>query len=255
MRLIFFLFILFTSLDAEIFQIKSIEETSEHLQEDTLVIFDLDNTVMEPMQTLGSDQWFAYRINEYRQQGCSDQDALKATIAEYVAIQNVTKMRLVEPSTFQVIEKLQKNHVPMIGLTTRSLVLVPKTIEQLNSIGVDFSKTTPVQMDMFFENDRYIQFQQGILFTSGTSKGAALLRLVHESGYQPKRILFVDDKMSHLQDVEKVCSACCIEFVGFRYGYLDEKTKSLRTEIARKQLELFGKLLSDEEAVTLLKKG
>jgi hypothetical protein len=251
MRLIFFLFFLFAALNAEIIQIQKIEDSLKYLQDDTTIIFDLDNTIMEPVQTLGSDQWFSYRMNEYRKQGYSDQEALQKTMAEYVAIQNITRMKLVEPVSFQLIAELQKRGIPIIGLTTRSLILAPVTIRQLNSIGVDLSKTAPSQGEMLFEKESNIQFQQGILFTSGTDKGSAFLRMLEKSGYQPKKILFVDDKMSYLQQVEKVCLDRCILFTGLRYGYLDEKVKNMRPEIVSIQLEHLGLLLSDEEAELL----
>jgi Protein of unknown function (DUF2608) len=44
-----------------------------------------------------------------------------------------------------------------------------------------------------------------------------------------------------------------IDYVGIRYGKADERVKSFDPKIADVQLEHFHKILSDEEALHLLK--
>ena len=65
-------------------------------------------------------------------------------------------------------------------------------------------------------------------------------------------MLFINDKASHLKEVERACEQAKIPFIGLRYGFLDEKVKRFSHEIAAIQWEHFGKLLSDEETATIL---
>lgn len=253
MRLIFLLFVLFTSLDGKIIEIKNLAECKNHINSDMLVIFDLDNTIYEPVQSLGSDQWFGYRMAEYESRGFSHAEALHLTRAEWIAIQNVTKVKPVESTTRELIAGLQKDGWQMIGLTNRGLYLATKTNEQLHSIGVDLSKTAPLQQEMMFDADQGVLFRNGILFSAGTSKGDLLRRFFKEANVHPKRILFIDDKESQLKIVEKVCEEMQIPFVGLRYGFLDEKVQNLRKDLVQKQLEHFGLLISDEDAEAQLK--
>lgn len=248
MRLIAFFVLFFCFLSAEIIEIHNIDEMAKHVEDETLLVFDIDNTIMEPAQTLGSDQWFYHRIDEYQEKGYSSQEALEMALAEWMAVQNVTKVKRVEPAVADLIEAFQKEGRPLIGLTTRGLGLATRTIEQLETLDIDLSKTSPIQGDHFFENKGGVLFRKGILFTAGTNKGTAFFKLLEKAGHSVKKILFVNDKASHLREVERACKRKKVEFLGLRYGFLDQKIKSMRKDLAKIQWDHFGKLLSDHDA-------
>ena len=235
-------------LHAEIIQIKNIDQCKEQIKPDMLLVFDIDNTLMETAQSLGSDQWFTYQFEENMKRGMSKQESVAVTLAEWLTIQNKTKVKLVEPVTAKFLENVQKGGWKVIGLTTRGLELARKTIEQLKSIGIDFEKATPVSQEIIFENIPSAVYRKGILFSTGTNKGSLLFQFFKQTGYLPNKILFVDDKEKYLRDVEKVSLEHQIPFVGLRYGFLDEKVKHLNPELANEQWKCFGNLISDEEA-------
>ena len=239
---------LFGSIQAEIFQIHKIEECQDHLQSDMILIFDLDNTVFEPVQTLGSDQWFDHEFSEFVNQGYSADEALQVTKAEWIAIQNKTKVKLVEPMTASIIHTLQQKGWKVMGLTSRGLYLSTRTIEQLHSVGIDFSATAPSDQKFLFDRERGLCYQNGILFSAGTSKGSLLFRFFQETDVHPKQVLFVDDKLHQLEDVRKACQEHLVPMVGLRYGYLDQKVAAFDPKIAAIQMTAFSALMSDEEA-------
>src|SRR4051812_39411252 len=99
---------------------------------------------------------------------------------------------------------MQKNNTPVIGLTTQGLTLATRTVMQLKSLSIDLSKTAPSAQDFYFLNGQNgVLYRQGILFTSGTPKGEALIKFLDTVGYHPKRVVFINDKKNHLQDMEK----------------------------------------------------
>jgi phosphoglycolate phosphatase-like HAD superfamily hydrolase len=254
MRFLLFFLLFGRLLSAELIEIQNIEEFSKHAGEDTLLVFDIDNTIFEPTQTLGTDQWFYHQIDQYVDKGYPAQEALEIALAEWMAIQNVTKVQLVEPAVAKLIAKYQKKGWPLIGLTTRGLGLATRTVEQLQTLGVDLSKSSPIQQDHFIKNRGGVLFRGGILFTAGTNKGSAFFKLLSKAGYDVKKVLFVNDKASHLRDVEKACKKRKVSFTGLRYGFLDNKVQNMRKDLARVQWDHFGKLLSDHDAENLLKK-
>ena len=73
-------------------------------------------------------------------------------------------------------------------------------------------------------------------------------------GYEVKKVLFVNDKAPHLRELEKTCKKREVSFTGLRYGFLDHKIKNMRKDLAKLQLEHFGKLLSDHDAEKMLEK-
>lgn len=250
MRYIFFTFFCFLFLYGEIIEIQTVDEMLPFLEEETLFIFDIDNTIMEPTQTLGSDQWFYHRKDQYLKKGYSPQEALESALAEWMSVQNLTRVKLVEEKIAAIIASLQHEKKGLIGLTTRGLGLATRTIEQLHSLKVDLSLAAPISKEFLLKEPRGVLYRKGILFTAGAHKGKALATFLAEMEELPKKILFINDKRSHIAEVEEACLALNIPFVGLRYGYLDEKVAGFSPQLAEIQWSHFGKILSDEEATS-----
>lgn len=252
MRSVFLLLFSFFyfSLQSQIIEINRIEAIKQYIDHGTLILFDIDNTIVEPTQTLGSDQWFYHRIECYKKKGYPKQEALENALAEWMAVQNLTHVQIVEKGTKELIDELQENQYILMGLTTRGLGMALRTIEQLKSLQIDLSKTAPFQEEIFLLSERGTLFREGILFTAGTDKGHAFLQLFKHN--LPKRVVFINDKESHLREVEKACDLFQIPFLGLRYGFLDEKVARFSSDIAAIQWEHFGKILTDDQAETLL---
>lgn len=250
---IFFILLQTAALQAEIVETQVMVQVFDYLTPESMIVYDIDNTIMEPAQALGSDQWFCHRIQEYKGWGFSYEDALEKALREWTAIQSVTRVKLVEPGIDTIIQQLQTQGYPMIGLTTRGLGISTRTIEQLETIGVDLSKTSPTQEEFHFMNNPHgVLFRGGILFTAGTDKGEAFKKFLSKSGYLPKRVLFINDKESHIKPVEKACHELGIPFIGLRYGFTDLKVKSFPKHISDVQFHFFGHIMSDEAAEKIL---
>jgi hypothetical protein len=243
------------SLPAEIYETMHMNKVYDHLQSDMLILFDIDNTLIEPVQELGSNQWFEHRIKEYVSQGQSKQEALEKALREWTAIQNITHVKLVEPGSHQIVKDLQKKGYSVIGFTTRGLGISTCTIEQLESVNIDFTTTAPTKEEIFFTNGHGILFRGGVLFTAGTDKGKALGKFLDTINCRPASILFINDKLSHLLPVEEYCKQSSLPFIGLRYGYLDEKVENLRTQIADVQFHHFGHILSNDAAERILQES
>lgn len=243
-------------LQGKIVETVNMSEVYKHLTPETLIVFDIDNTLIEPVQELGNDQWFYHRLKELEDQGRTSHDALGQTLREWHAMQNLTEVRLVEAGTDEIVRDLQSKEYMIIGLTTRGFQLDECTVHQLKSVSVNLALNAPTQDHVYFQNPKKgVLFSDGILFTQATNKGKALKRFMDELNIKPKNIVFINDKATHLHDVEDMCENEGIPFIGLRYGYLDEKVKSFHKGIAKVQYHNFGNLITDQEAEQLLKNG
>ena len=251
---LFLLCFLFAPLlvQAEIIEIPHMNELHKHLQSNMLVIFDIDNTLIEPTQELGTYQWFQHRIKDYRSYGFDKEAALEKALREWTAIQSITKVKIVEAGTAEIIKNLQLLEMPIIGLSSRGLGLSTRTVEQLELVNIDLSETAPSQEEFLFMNERGVLFRKGILFTAGTNKGMALKKFLDYTNCRPSSILFINDELFPLKSVESMCNQENIPFVGLRYSYLDEKVKNFRKQIAEVQFYFFGHILSDDAAQRIL---
>ncbi len=247
------IFAFLAPLSGEIIEVMHMDQLTTVLKPNALVIFDIDNTLIEPVQALGSDQWFHHRIAHWIDRGLEQDEALEKALADWMSVQNITKVQLVEPNIDRIVRHLQEQGFSVMGLTTRGLGMSTRTNQQLASVGIDLSRTAPTQDDLFFMNGRGVLFRGGTLFTANTHKGKALFTFLDTLGIQPKMIIFINDKRSHIIPIAEWAEKRKIPFIGLRYGAADEKVKNLDAEVVDLQFEHFGQIMSDEEAKERLK--
>jgi hypothetical protein len=247
----FIIILLINFLHAQIIEIKNIKETQSHVRDYQLIIFDIDNTILEPVQILGNDEWFHDRLKKNQMDCCDNEKALNKTLIEWYEILSITKVKLIEKDIKSLIENLQNNKIKIMALTSRNMDFAFASINQLDSLGIDLSKSSPYEKKIFFENEVF--FEKGILFTGGKNKGEALKVFLNKIKFFPESIAFIDDKLRHVLEVEDFCKENKIKFLGYRYGFLDEKNKNFNSEISSIQFKSFKKILSDEEAKKMIK--
>lgn len=212
----------------------------------TLIILDIDNTLVTPAQSLGNDAWFYLRVDELKQQGYSQQTAIDRAILELEAVHNLTKVVLPQESIPHVISSLQEKKIPLMALSTRSAGQNRATLYQLASVNIDMRKSLFAEKECCFLKKEIVAFRNGTLFCSGTHKGEALFHLLENLQFIPEEIVFINDKASNIREVEEMCEQRNIPCIGLRYGRLDEKMKSYNKKVAEVQLKRF-QLLPDQE--------
>jgi hypothetical protein len=239
------------SVFSAIFEIAHFNELERYVGSDSMLLLDIDDTLITPKQMLGNDTWFGYRCKKYQDDGCSPSAALEKTLAEFEAIRHLSRMGLVEPHIADVIQSVQKEGCRVMGITIQGLALASRTVLQLSEHEIDLSQTSQFPDDFCFSVQNHAAlFRRGIIFTSGKSKGEAFFRFCDILGNLPKKIVAVDDKLTHLQSIEKEAQERGVEFIGLRYKYSDVKKRAFSPQIVDYQLNhsTITHLLSDEEA-------
>lgn len=242
-------------LQGKILEVQNFEEITAHITKKTLVLLDIDDTLLVPSQMMGSDAWFQHRRRNYEKVGLSSSEALEKALAEWNAVRHITKMEVVEPGTQEIVQKMQSEGYTVMGLTTQGLALATRTSRQLKEIGINLERTAPSKEGHYLNVHAHgALYREGILFTSGTPKGEALFALCDRIGYSPEEIVFINDKLTHLVDVEDEAIKKGVKYVGLRYAYSDTRKKAFNPEIADYQFKnsTFDHLLSDREGFTKL---
>lgn len=239
--------------DALIIETSDLSSVFTHLEENTLYVFDLDNTLIEAAQHLGSDQWVVHQLNHLTKQGISLDDALNQVLPRWVEVQHRTMMQLVDPMIPDLLHQLHEKQVPVIALTQRFPEIAERTLQQLMPLQIDLSKTAHFEGSMVFEELGRTEYREGIIFLGrGIDKGTALLAYLQKLHAMPSRIVVIDDKLKHLQNIAHSIEPLGIDFVGIRFGGADEKVMGFNPKIAEVQWEHFYRILSDEQALHLL---
>ncbi|MBW8309601.1 MAG: DUF2608 domain-containing protein [Candidatus Paracaedibacteraceae bacterium] len=131
---------------------------------------------------------------------------------------------------------------------------------QLKELGLLFNNSFPQQPRLVLnklppQDYSYPVFQEGVIFSTNYPKGEALGAFLDTINFKPDGIIFIDDKLDHLQSVDKSAQLRNIPYHGFQFikayslqGYLDEKI----VEMQYKHLINHQQWLSEQEAIQLL---
>jgi hypothetical protein len=246
---------------SQIHEINKISEINKYVDSKTMVLFDIDNTILTAEQSLGSDQWFDYYVNKNLSEGKDKNTAVNVALNEWRHIHKYTKVKPLERDTKEVIHSVQAKTPYVYVLSARSGATYKMSRDELTSIGISFnnnmnSKIPSLQLyetvDSIYKNGLILA---GITPNSG--KGGALKEFIKKSGINIKnfnKIIFIDDKKHNVDDVATASADLGLSFIGLRYSAADVDVKNFTGDIANKQLSFLqrcGKLISDTFANVL----
>lgn len=222
---------------AEVREINIMDDIIEEIDKDTLVIFDIDNTVLEPTTYWGSDQWFYFLIDELQEKNnFSKSAALHSAEQIWNRTQSHITTHPVEENTPALIENLQKKGISIMALTARSHAIAAITKQQLLNNRVNFAFNATKNLGLVSIDDNAI-YDEGILFQGeGNDKGKTLIKFLAKFNLRPPKIVFIDDKLKNVENVNKALEEIHgLKHIEFRYGYSDKAVadfNSIKSEIS-----------------------
>ena len=248
-----FIFLIFPlTICAEIVQINSISKLmdyiSDHGESKPLVIYDIDNTILEPKNPeCGSVQWFKVRSRQKRKEGCSGIEAFKFVLQnEYYQSLEGAQYSLVEREiTSDVLARLTSLDIKTLALTSRAEESINFTEDQFKSNNVFPNLNLNLGKEIFClleNNERYKRdaelfklrcvFCSGVIYCGYNYKGLCLdtflNKLEEEDTFlfneiKSGGVIFIDDERRHLEAVEIVLKEKNIKFTGLEYLAVKDK--------------------------------
>lgn len=236
-----------------------VEKEILQLDDDALVVFDVDYTLLVPNDRLLGPYGEVYR-QEFNSKYRGLHNHQWETLMSKVLLQS--QVSLVDEKVLDIIELLKQKQIKTIALTAMStgkLGLIPNAeawrIKQLDSLGINFDWAFPhldvISFHAFQGRGSPPVFKQGVLASAKYPKGNVLLAFLKETGYQPSKVIFVDDRIDYIQSVESELARVQIPLVSFHYKAASCQPLHLDKELADFQLAYLlqnGEWLSDEEA-------
>ncbi len=229
-------------LHALIVETDKLADVRNYLEKDTLVLFDIDNTLAHPVGTIGADEWFGHMIKEQQAEGKDFMQALNMVLPIYFEVQLQIPLQLIEQNAPHFLSDLQQEGYDIMALTARSLPLVNRTICQLSAIDIDFSHNHIGPVYAIRQAPYIYMYKRGILFSGDNNKGDALIDFLDFCEIMPSKVVFIDDKLKNLHAVEDAVKKRGIEFVGIRYSKLDAYVAAFDMQQAEKELHAFHHL-------------
>lgn len=241
-----------SGLHAEIVEITQIDEIRPYATEDSLSLFDIDDTLIDNRFSLGTcawRNWVKTKLSKYETKFVL-YDALTLFIAQ------AAPYKTVEPTTAALIHDLQIQGHAVFGFTARGRSqwyttdiegVDLFTYRQLKQVGIDFKETRAPEGLQRLDS---AYFCDGIIFARHIKKGDLLKRILRDLQYRPSLIIFVDDRLDQMQSVEAALAEIGIPFIGFWYRRSEIDRQNFDPRVANVQLEalLQGEVMSDETA-------
>ncbi len=253
--------------------IHSFDQAAQALQAatpDTLVLFDIDDTITSPNSKINWAKYKPARRELVKQaQTAKLPYPLKPDKFYSDLWRSADKSSLIEPKIINFIKNLQDRKIPTIALT--ALYAGPTYFEpylpewrlnDLKGLGIDFSKTA--FPDMVFhdipkdQDGNPTAFYHGLLCSSNLPKGQILKvfleRLQQLLSWRPNQIIFFDDLQDNIKSVSEAMREMHIPFYGYLYLGAQDLVGKLNPQIAKTQVEglyKHNKWLNEQQAAYL----
>lgn len=186
----------------------------------TLVVLDIDNTLLEPVSYVGGDAWYELLVQRaMTERRLSRTAAIDHAMVAWNDAQYVIDVKTVEATTPDAVRRAQASGAQVIALTARTPDIAPRTLAQLASADIAFEQpSAPVALPPG------TLLQGGVLFVGDHhDKGEMLVALMKELKLRPQRVVFVDDKPKHAAAVDRALAKAGVPCRSFRYGAADAK--------------------------------
>lgn len=215
--------------------------------ENVAVVFDVDNTLLNMNQDLGTHQWFGW------QKGLlSSGQSIAKDMTELLDIQQklyvLSGMHPVQTNGAAILKVLQNLGFPTLALTARGATSRDATLRELKKADMDFSKSSLAQFSSTghfkpydinnlevsgisqveknrwnLKEAREVAFEKGVFLANGQHKGA-MLKTIFQQAPNIKAVIFVDDSPKNVHNVNDAFeNSFGMEVTAFRYGRLDEE--------------------------------
>lgn len=218
--------------------------------EKTLVVFDIDNTLLRQDSMIGTHQWGDYMKERAMRAGVPEGEAKQYQYRVFGQLQDKLNVVPVENEVLALLKLIETKNIKHFALTARSAILKDVTAKQVETLKHNFSKNFPVQNDLT-KIEKHLH--QGIIFSGDVPKGELLKTIVENSPNEFDHIVFVDDKLYNLESIEESFANNPIKLESFRYGAADMFVNNFNPIIADLQYSFIQEsreLVTEDELVS-----
>jgi len=222
--------------------------------EHTLLVLDIDNTLLAMNQDLGSDQWFEwqkYLLDHEPRSKHLVADSFEGLLEAQGLLYNLGRMRPPQPDLPRLIRRLQRSGIYTLVLTSRGDEYRVATERELARSGYEFEESAltvddlpggqylpydleDLEADGLTQQDaaafgiiepRPVSYENGIYMTAGQPKGAMMLAILHHARPEIRAVVYADDHIRHVAYVFAAMASRDMEIKAFHYTREEPRVK------------------------------
>jgi len=209
--------------------------------EQVLMVFDIDNTLLAMEQGLGADQWYEWQKALANHDRCSDQN-VGDRFAVQGAVYFASAMRPTQKDGPTQVKAIQDKGISVIALTSRGPDYRLQTFRELRRNGFRFGVSAIGPSGgydgefMPVKDGRMSRYEDGVFMTAGQHKGEMLHALLKKTGTEmPAVIVMADDKQENLDAIKETFDSLGVPVHTWRYSGEDEFVENFDPEQADAQ--------------------
>ncbi len=248
----FCILLLCATLQALTFESSHIKDALPYVETGSLVVVDLDNTMITPPQMLGTSEWAYHLRHHLIDEGMEPAKAEEEVFQRWCFVQKITRIVTMEgKDTLEFVRSLQKKGICLMAQTKRLSCTAKVTQRQLKMVGLDFCPTAPCRASkrIPMRCGPPPLYARGVLYDCNEDqKGPVLESYLRHIGYRPRRIVFIDDRLKNIESVAEACKRMDIDYVGLHYLGSKKKEEAFDFEVAEVQWKTLGKILTNDQA-------
>jgi len=215
---------------------------------DTLILWDVDQTLITPNDSVLRPKW-----EQYLDQLLGGKKVMTNELGEKRYIFREILMKaphsLINSQSVSLIEELQNMEIPVIAFTAAPggkigeidsfLDWRIRELEEFGfQFGATFSNVDSIQLPKDPDKEFPPIYKSGVIITSLHEKGPVLTNFFKEINWVPKKVIFIDDKMSNLESVEQSLKDIT-QVLGIHYTAANDLPADLDEEMAKEQVDHF----------------
>lgn len=232
----------------------------------TLVVLDIDDTLLTAAEFFGSDKWYDWQrgraLDPFGQAlAIAEADKVSCLFDTLGVSYEIATNHPTQENMAALVKQVNND---LLILTARSSAYRAATMRELGRNGLDFSSKalTPVNVGYHYDfthggRSARVSYVDGVFMVQGMDKGVMLLDLLARTGRDYEAVLFVDDKKRNIDNMAKALRNTGIDFYGFHYVKINKTVSPEEVTQAQAAASDLTKLLNRHfvERAVLIKDG
>lgn len=199
----------------------------------TLLVLDIDDTLLTSEEFFGSDAWYEWQKNL----PAGDPNLVNCKFDIIAMNYESGVQKATQPDGAAFINALT---VDKILLTSRSLTARASTIRELQEANYDLPAPLSPKLDGIFffatpgdPTTPTITYHRGLYMGAGQDKGKLLVRLLKMDGLKYARVILIDDGIKNIESMRVAMEAEGITYRGLYYTAIDKHVSPDRVRLAQ----------------------
>lgn len=197
----------------------------------TLVVFDIDDTLLTATEFFGSDKWYDWqrgRALDLQGAPVNTRDSEKVNCL-FDVLGMVFEMAVNQPTQTNMADIVHSVNNDVVILTARSGAYRSATMRELERNQLNFSNKSLALSDIGYHYDytlggrtAQVSYVDGVFMVQGMDKGVMLLDLLKRTGDEYASVVFVDDKQHNIDNMAHALKGAGIHFYGYHYNRISK---------------------------------